>query len=153
VGTECRLQEDSLANAMRVAVLFAAMSCVSCDTSVVLPLPAGMCVVTLGHEFYSPTRTMKAVVYDRRCGSEESLKNVSIMAATAHLENAPGNALIEQSVAGAQSRTANIELEWHGESAIRISRNPSMRTALTATQANGVSINHGVDPDLEAALK
>jgi hypothetical protein len=96
---------------------------------------------------------MKAVIYDRRCGSEEPVKNVSIVAASAHLENGPGNALVEQSVVGALSRTANIELEWHGDSSIRISRNPSMRTALTATQANGVSISQEVAAELEAALK
>lgn len=138
---------------LRTLIVWAgALAFTACDTSVVLPLPSGACEIRKGYEFFSPQRTMKVVSYYRRCGSGRETKQMSVLRPADQPANVPGNALVEADRGPEPgSFVANVRLRWSGENALELTRNPSMPVSVAATEANGVTLTHGVDPSLEEA--
>ena len=137
--------------ALRIFIFTIALSGAGC-AEVVMPLPEGVCEVSRSREFFSPGKTRKVVMFDRRCGSGVLERQVSVLEAAAALENAPGNVLTERVDRRARERLAQLEMSWTGEEMLTISRNPSMIVAKFENRASGVEITHLVrarDEDIE----
>jgi hypothetical protein len=140
--------------ALRAIIATGSISGAGC-ADVVMPLPEGVCELSRPSEFFSPGKTRKVVIFDRRCGSGAPERQVSVLEAAAVLENTPGNVLTERVDPRARERLAQLEMSWTGEGKLTISRNPSMIVAKVENRASEVEITHLVrvrDEEVEEFL-
>jgi hypothetical protein len=90
------------------------------------------------HEVYSPDRAWKAIRFNRWCGGEDFVFQVSVLRASEPLPNDPGNVLRE----GPATLGAEIQLVWEDSRELWVIRSYQMTLDYSALQVGDVAIVH-----------
>jgi predicted small secreted protein len=96
---------------------------------------------------YSPTKQLKAVIFERDCGATTGFSTqISIMAANGDLPNEGGNVFVADTDHGKSPSGPGggppVEVEWKGESSLNIIYDNRARVFLRKDSQNGVTISY-----------
>jgi hypothetical protein len=105
----------------------------------------GGCENEVLRTLYSPTKQLKAVVFQRECGATTGFSTqISILSANSDLPNESGNVFYADTDHGkAPSEPTggpHVEVEWKGESSLNIIYDYRARASLLKNSYNGVTI-------------
>lgn len=104
----------------------------------------GDCVNEILRVHYSPTKQLKAVVFQRDCGATTGFSTqISIMPANSDLPNEAGNVFVATTDHGKSPSGPgggpHVEVEWKGESSLNITCDNRARVFLRKDSLNGVA--------------
>jgi hypothetical protein len=107
----------------------------------------GDCVNEILRVHYSPTKQLKAVVFERECGATTGFSaQISIMSATGDLPNESGNVFVADTDHGKSPSGPGggppAEVEWKGESSLNITYDNRARVFLRKDSQNGVTVTY-----------
>jgi hypothetical protein len=96
---------------------------------------------------YSPTKQLKAVVFERDCGATTGFyTQISIMSADSDLPNKAGNVFVADTNEGKSPPGPGggppVEVEWKGESSLNITYDNRARVFLRKDSQNGVTVTY-----------
>jgi predicted small secreted protein len=96
---------------------------------------------------YSPTKKLKAVVFERDCGATTGFSTqISIMPANSDLPNDGGNAFVADTDHGKSPSGPGggppVEVEWKGENSLNIIYDNRARVLLRKDSQNGATITY-----------
>jgi len=107
----------------------------------------GDCVNEILRIHYSPSKQLKAVVFERECGATTgSSTQISIMPANSDLPNEGGNVFVADTDHGkapsGPGGGPSVEVEWKGESSLNIAYDNRARIFLRKDSQNGITITY-----------
>jgi hypothetical protein len=107
----------------------------------------GACGNEILSTFYSPTKQIKAVVFQRDCGATTGFSTqISIMPANSDLPNEDGNVFVADTDHGKSPSGPGggppVEVEWKGENSLNIIYDNRARVFLRKDSQNGVTITY-----------
>jgi hypothetical protein len=107
----------------------------------------GGCVNTILRVHYSPTKRLKAVVFERQCGATTGFSTqVSIISADSDLPNEGGNVFVADTDHGKSPSGPGggppVEVEWKGESSLNVIYDNRARVFLRKDSQNDVTITY-----------
>jgi hypothetical protein len=107
----------------------------------------GDCVNEVLRVHYSPTKQLKAVVFERECGATTGFSTqISIMPATGDLPNEGGNVFVADTDHGKSPSGPGggppVEVEWKGESSLNVIYDNRARVFLRKDSQNGVTVTY-----------
>jgi hypothetical protein len=96
---------------------------------------------------YSPSKQLKAVVFERECGATTGFSTqISIMHANNDLSNEGGNVFVADTDRGKSPSGPGggppVEVEWRGESSLNITYDNRARIFLRKDSQNGIAITY-----------
>src|SRR5262249_1335051 len=99
------------------------------------------------HVHYSPTKQLKAVIFQRDCGATTGFSTqISIMPANSDLPNEGGNVFVADTDHGKSPSGPGggppVEVAWKGESSLNIIYDNRARVFLRKDSQNGVTITY-----------
>jgi len=108
---------------------------------------AGGCGNEILRVHYSPTKRLKAVVFERNCGATTGFSTqISIMSANSDLPNKAGNVFVADTNHGKSPAGPGggppVEVEWKGESSLNITYDNRAGVFLRNDSQNGVTITY-----------
>jgi hypothetical protein len=103
-----------------------------------MPRVVGVCHNGDIHEVYSPDRVWKAIRFNRWCGGDDFVYQVSVLRALEPLPNDPGNVLRETPA----TLSAEIQLVWEGPRELWVIHNYQMSLDYSVSQVGDVVIVH-----------
>jgi|RhiMethySRZTD1v2_1073278.scaffolds.fasta_scaffold319162_2 hypothetical protein len=107
----------------------------------------GDCVNEILRIHYSPSKQLKAVVFERECGATIGFSTqISIMPANSDLPNEGGNVFVADTDHGKSSSGPgggpSVEVEWKGESSLNIAYDNRARVFLRKGSQKGINITY-----------
>jgi len=105
------------------------------------------CVNEILRIHYSPSKQLKAVVFERECGATIGFSTqISIMPANSDLPNEGGNVFVADTDHGKSSSGPgggpSVEVEWKGESSLNIAYDNRARVFLRKVSQKGINITY-----------
>lgn len=107
----------------------------------------GDCVNEILRVHYSPSKQLKAIVFQRECGTTTGFSTqISIMPANSDLPNEGGNVFVAdtdhgKSPSGSRSGPP-VEVEWKGESSLNITYDNRARVFLRKDSQKSITITY-----------
>jgi hypothetical protein len=108
---------------------------------------AGGCGNEILRVHYSPTKQLKAVVFQRDCGATTGFSTqISIISADNDLPDEAGNVFVADTDHGKSPSGPGggppVEVEWKGESSLNITYDNRARVFLRKDSQNGITITY-----------
>jgi hypothetical protein len=96
---------------------------------------------------YSPSKQLKAVVFERECGATTGFSTqISIMPANSDLPNEGGNVFVADTDRGKSASGPgggpHVEVEWREESSLNITYDNRARVFLRKDSQKGINITY-----------
>ncbi len=130
------------------ALAFATIGAIAIGSLFVVALiPGFLCENIFVEEVLSPSREMKAVVFQRKCASaRDYATQVSIHPASALLPTGIGNVFIANTNSGAAPSSPpggpTVKVTWRTETHLELSHHPDARVFLSETLIEGVTVEY-----------
>lgn len=107
----------------------------------------GDCVNEILRTHHSPSKQLKAVVFERECGTTTGFSTqISIMPANSDLPNEGGNVFVADTDHGKSPSGPGdgppVEVEWKGESSLNITYDNRARVFLRKDSQKGITITY-----------
>ena len=107
----------------------------------------GGCKNEIIRTLYSPTKQLKAVVFERECGATTGFSTqISIVSADSDLPNKGGNVFVADTDHGKSPSGPRggppVEVEWKGESSLNIIYDNRARIFLRKGSQKGINITY-----------
>lgn len=107
----------------------------------------GACVNEILRIHYSPSKQLKAVVFERECGATTGFSTqISIMHANNDLSNEGGNVFVADTDHGKSPSGPGggppVKVEWRGESSLNITYDNRARVFLRKDSQKGITITY-----------
>lgn len=107
----------------------------------------GDCVNEILRIHHSPSKQLKAVVFQRDCGATTGFTTqISIISANSDLPNQAGNVFVSDTDHGKSPSGPGggppVEVEWKGESSLNITYDNRARVFLRKDSQNGITITY-----------
>ena len=97
----------------------------------------GACGNEISQTVVSPSRTLKAVVFNRNCGATTGFNTqVSIISATGTLPDSGGNTLVLDG-------SVPLQVQWRSDSALHLTGLGSAKVFKQGTSVGAVSVTYG----------
>jgi hypothetical protein len=106
--------------------------------------PANKCDNDQTAESLSPDKEWKAVLFLRQCGDGPTESHISVLPATATLQNEPGNAFRQDRSGEGSKSSHSFQARWKGPRELWIGYDSTMKPAYAASQVGPVKIFHSV---------
>jgi hypothetical protein len=91
----------------------------------------------------SPTKQLKAIVFQRDCGATTGFSTqISIISAKSNLPNESGNVFVADKLPSGPGGGPPVEVEWKGESSLHITYYSGTRVFLRRDSQKGVAITY-----------
>jgi len=130
------------------ALAFATIGAIAIGSLFVVALiPGFLCENIFVEEVLSPSREMKAVVFQRKCASaRDYATQVSIHPASTLLPMGIGNVFIANTNSGAAPSSPpggpTVKVTWRTETHLELSHHPNARVFLSETLIEGVTVEY-----------
>ena len=107
----------------------------------------GDCANEIHRIHHSPSKQLKAVVFQRDCGATTGFTTqISIISANSDLPNQAGNVFVSDTDHGKSPSGPGggppVEVEWKGESSLNITYDNRARVFLRKDSQNGITITY-----------